>query len=88
VRRRKDEHRVGTAARGSIKGHDPNFGSVPITGTSRSQGQKDLLEGYPLKPEGCGWTAEVDDKSYSCCHPRMYGRVFCLRAKKSMMFTD
>src|SRR6267143_3721234 len=66
----------------------PKMGSVPITGTTRSQGQKAPLEGYLLKPEGYGWTTEVDDKSYSCCHPRMYGRIFCPRTKNSMVLTD
>jgi transposase-like protein len=43
-------------------------GSVPITGTSCFKGQKELLEGHPPKPEGCDWTTEVDDKSYSCSY--------------------
>ena len=33
-------------------------GSVPITSTSRSKGQKVLLESCPLKPERCSWTTD------------------------------
>ena len=52
-----------------ISGSVSNVGSVPIAGTSRPPGQTDRSESCPPKPERCDWATEVDDKSYSCCHP-------------------
>ncbi len=70
-----------------FRDHWRRLGSVPLTGTSRPQGQTDRSESCPPKPKRCVWVTEVDDKSYSCCHPHICGRIVCLRAKNSMVLT-
>ena len=82
----EQDHAVAEAGAKAIE-VCPEVGRVPVTGTSGFQGQKDLQESHPPKPKGCGWTTEVDDKSYSCRHPRIHSRVFCPRTKNSIMLT-